>query len=247
MHVAQAVAVPTKTKAILTAESAKLKAEQKLSVELVRAIFKDDADAVRAAVRAGADVNREICGKKPIVIAAIHNKEAVFGALLQLGANCNVVYDDAKLVHFLCSYNTKFATMLVSHGADFSGPHHKYFDPMIWAVGDLKLFAELVKRGYNVKEMSNDVFWTLVRYPDVLEFCLQHGFNPNRVKPNMTYQTKTPLTTAVNGNAPLRSIKLLLDAGADVNLCAPKSPLYYAIERGDTKIIDLLVEHGAQL
>lgn len=76
-----------------------------------------------------------------------------------------------------------------------------------------------------------------------------------------TKGTRTALTyLAASSNDDDQAVKFLLDSGADMNLAAnlcpncpdkslrgPHTPLYFAINRGKTKIVALLLERGANI
>ncbi|TVU13757.1 hypothetical protein EJB05_37183, partial [Eragrostis curvula] len=73
--------------------------------------------------------------------------------------------------------------------------------------------------------------------PQALGILLDHGADPNRIKDN----SFSPLMMACGGSRSLECIKLLLQAGADVNLRTPD---------GNTALIDLIAAYfsdGAEL
>ena len=262
------------------------------SLDLLMAILKDDAALVRSAMWAGANLNQEIGGRKPLVIAVTNFKYQAFEALLELGADFNIMCDGYKLVHYCImngrtyynnsSCNTNCgsscgtacttgscetscgscttecssgensinpAVLLIKKGADISGwpPENSIFFYPIFK-GDLDLITALINIGYDTNQIDNSTLVYLAHNTKVLELFLKNEFNPNQIikDEQSTGLPCTALTMAITRMG-LASIKLLIAAGADVNLAAPKTPISYAIGSGNIEIIELLIAHGAQL
>ena len=77
-----------------------------------------------------------------------------------------------------------------------------------------------------------------------LKDFIKHGANPN-------YGMGSPLRLAIKENKKA-AIKILLDAGADINTRAPDhniehTPLSYALSSGKSDIVEILVSYGANL
>jgi ankyrin repeat protein len=253
LNVTQSIIVPEYTKATITTKLIELNYLENLRQELLKAILKDDATLVRSIVIAGINVNQEIGNVKPLVIAVVNNKLKACEALLELGANYNVLHEEKKLTHYCIIKRLKSASLLVKAGADFSGligPQNASYDVMYYALcyGDLELSRELVNRGYDTNKIESRALHYLVRNPNILENFLKNGFNPNLVIKN---EQRTPLTTSISWGQNLQSVELLLEAGADVNMseqrCCDRTPMFCAIECGNLKIIDLLMKYGASL
>lgn len=284
----QTVVVPPDTKATLTTELSKLGATKNLSLELLIAIYKDDVVSVRSAVAAGANINQEMGGNKPLAIAIINKKYKAFEALLELGADYNIMCEGLKLIFYCirndsrstrsiscnsncdsscgtesCSTNcgscstdcddhpVNPAVLLIKKGADLSSAPYGRQELICAAVqhADIELATELIKKGYDASKITQYILVHIIQQPKMLELFLKNGFNPNQSQiieqeyfPNGPW---TALTIAVTEN--LQSVQLLLDAGADINLAAPRTPISYAMDHGDIEIIKLLVAHGAQL
>ena len=221
------------------------------SFDLLMAILKDDAALVRSAVVAGADINQEIGGIKPIVLAMC--KDKAFEALLELGADYNIMLKGEKLVHRAIKIGSRSAYLLIKKGADFSGWPDQDLEIMYF-VGtqcNLELATELLNKGYNPNKIKNRPLQCIIARPEMLEVFLKHGLNPNLIARNdagSTLYPWTPLTIAASSGQ-VGSIKLLIAAGADVNQAAPQTPIFYAIAApwGNTEMIELLMAHGAKL
>lgn len=86
--------------------------------------------------------------------------------------------------------------------------------------------------------------------PEILRLLLKYGGNPNdyvTLNEYVTHErsTKTPLTAASSGS--LSKVKLLLDAGADIEFTVKKgrTPLYHAALGNRFDVIKYLLDNGA--
>ena len=117
--------------------------------------------------------------------------------------------------------------------------------------GNRKLVSVLLDRGAEV-DAQNEANATPLIYGvtnrEVVATLLNHGANPN----SKTNHGRSPLLSAVNRGQSYEVVKLLIDAGADPNVHGSGSPwdggaLYLAIQSGDPRTIDLLLDKGASL
>jgi ankyrin repeat protein len=124
-----------------------------------------------------------------------------------------------------------------------------------------KICDELIVHGYNINNL-----WRLKLNGLFTKFLLDHGANPNYIfyeQPLLSCNcldvsgcSYTPLASAI-ASSDLDSVKILLDAGADMNGkinprggedVHPIYPLSFAIDCGSSQeIIELLVYYGASL
>ena len=241
---------------------------------LHRAILADSAEDIHHAVEAGANVNQEREGKSPLLNAVMLKRSNAIEVLLETGANTNVVYHGHTLVLYATKLgNLKSAILLVKRGAVFAGVDNLKKDVIDYALNflltptnevprviALELMLELFNHGYNphLKENCLMHFWSkAIQYEETLEFILRKGANPNQIIYDYVGGTFLPMFFAICANNKY-AVKLLLGAGADVNLKThfwPKGGgsrthgtlLNQAIELGYMEIVDLLLQHGASL
>ncbi|RAK80777.1 ankyrin [Aspergillus fijiensis CBS 313.89] len=132
----------------------------------------------------------------------------------------------------------------------------------------LRLFDLLNRRGWHPhthRPVDRIILSRVVNDAPVLEWFLAHGFNPNDVGPITGAQGLTPLELAANYGNP-KSVRLLLDAGANIEEGAPLhcaagrcpagwNPHVYPnqkiqnedSDRAQIPIMELLVERGAKV
>ncbi|CAM0949105.1 unnamed protein product [Alopecurus aequalis] len=77
-------------------------------------------------------------------------------------------------------------------------------------------------------------------HDEVMKVLLEHGADPNRV----VHHILSPLLVALCERS-LKCVKILIEAGADVNAHGYSAPLMQAVEISLTNFIDLLLEAGA--
>ena len=118
-----------------------------------------------------------------------------------------------------------------------------------------EIILETIRRGYKFNDIWSDP--NNYNFYEALKFLIQNeGANPNHVFV-MTYfscgSACTPLATAAFYGYK-EAVKMLLDAGADINQKASqcpsagiKTPLSWAIDQGKADIVELLIERGASL
>ena len=124
-----------------------------------------------------------------------------------------------------------------------------------------EFLRELISHGYDLNDGNcnrNALYNALCGYPEkeLLEFFIKNGANPNKLITIDQRNSWTPLFNAINISDVQKSmvaVKVLLDAGADINKKASpdsvlQTPLFFAIKKhGNDGVVDLLIERGAGL
>jgi len=212
----------------------------------------------------------------PLHVAIQHHHDEIFSALLEKGAQIDLVGDSIKYSPLFMSVkfqNHLAYETLVKKGAEDT-PTTFYHSALFAAVcnNDLEMARDLVKRGSKINQVMQDKAITLVyaasRYghTEMLKYLLSLSLHPDWQP--ITYPDFlqnllrsvpfTPLTAAVK-NGDIEAVTLLLEAGADPNRSSNGfPPLHYAQtipEAIDFRpltpkyhgIIILLKEYGADL
>lgn len=149
---------------------------------------------------------------------------------------------------------------LVAAGADVNALGKDNMTPLLWAFPDNKLprFTRLLEHGAdpNVKILSRmnaplligDCVTTMAArtsFPGYLEAVLEHGGDPNI----RGWLNETPIRIVITNNSDKkRRIRLLLDAGADINAHSwQTTPVMDAASwgTGDFSLVLFLLEAGA--
>lgn len=258
------IQLPAYTQAII--ELKKLPKEQ-LKLELLKAIYSDSEERVKLAVAAGADVNEELSGIKPIIIAMSEGPNAL-KALVECGADLNISYEG----HKFAAYAKNFASIdslcfLVEHGVEFQGMYLQgggaLMDIMDRALcvsspssinkTAFKLVKALVTAGYKINEMPFSTVTLIASNTDILKYLLQNGLNPNLITQSIMEAEggKTPLFAAIEQRN-IEALKILLEASADPNLSVIRygkimTPISACMPWKWIEGIELLLEHGASL
>lgn len=222
--------------------------EAKISTEEIQltldfGVFRNDPEQIKKAINAGADVNHN--NGSLLTMAILFKCDDAAQILLMHGADPNIKYENQDLIE-LAALNglTKVATLMLQKGANFSE------NTMYWAIKyrSNELIEELINRGYSLNPTSPHMWFVLAKRPEALKFLLQKGANPNQ-KLN---DGRTPLLVAIDSlRCPKEAIKVLIDAGADLNqviIIENKviTPLSYA-EYYEASLAPFLIELGASL
>lgn len=170
----------------------------------------------------GFDPNLPIEGRLVLVSAAKTDNVDFVRILLEAGADPNLWDTDrCKNALGIASRSGDLTTLklLLAHGADPNLPPIPGTSPPL---------SYATHRVLLVKEL------------------LTHGADPNL--PTVSQRNNpsaTPLTTAAQGGY-IESVKLLLDAGADINFVSPfGTALALAVENGEYEVVKLLLSRGA--
>ena len=240
------------------------------------AAYRQDLEMANLLIRAGANVkaaNRE--GFTPLALACVNGDANMIEALLKAGADANERLPRGESALMLASRTGSVAAMkvLAGHGADVNAKEDHGTTPLMWAAAEghpdaVKLLIEL---GADVKARSNPDY----RYrgpvnagggrsadprkcSDVNVVCdaAQRQKERDRVLDNQTpggpnFADRsggafTPLVFAARRND-LASVRILLDAGADVNQTAGYgwTPLLVATQNRYYQLGSFLLDKGA--
>ena len=225
--------------------------------ELTDAAKKGDWDTVKSLVEAGTDVNLPADdGTTALAHAAYRNdiQMAEF-LLLKAEAEVNIANDYGVTALYLASTNADVAVIekLLKAGADPNAGLLSGETPLMAAAnrGRLDSVALLLKNGAdpNMQESNSGqtaLMWAAAEsHPKVVKLLVERKADINaRSKSGFT-----PLLFATRqGDRNLESIKILIDAGANVNDVYTKSgltPLIVASIGGFEKAAKLLLDRGA--
>lgn len=219
---------------------------QDLQNNLNAAIANDSYQDIESTIKAGAQINFEQASKSPLLKAMLMRKRKAVKALLEFGANPNILYMEKPLIYWaLKNCETEIALYLVKAGADFSGTFDGEQDAFTYVAinlhGSIDLLSAMVQRGYDIKSnftnqnlKNNAWYLSLIHNKrDICYFLNIVKDNPYQplaqanVHQKFVYENGciwTPLLIAteqyISGNQPsdaYNMIALLLHAGADVN------------------------------
>ncbi len=203
------------------------------------AVYKDNAEVVQKLLKAGAKAaTKNDYGATPLSEAAVVGNVTVLEALLKAGANVDETNADGQtaLMVVARTSNVDAAQLLLKRGADVNAKEAwRGQTALMWAVAQSQpaMVALLVKRGaeVNVRSVVND--WE------------------RQVTSEPRFQARpaggmTPLLYAARQGC-LECARLLVDAGANVNLADPQgvTPLITATNNFSFDVAAYLLEKGA--
>ena len=260
-------------------------AEQSNYDWLHSAILKNSIKEVRQALQQGVNINQGKSGKSPLLWAVILKRSTIVRELINHGANINITYLSHPLVHHaLKNGDVKSALYLVKKGASFLGyvdeiqrnvmdyafvhfksPPRDEDDKFLSKAILLEFIQELVNHGYpiNNSHYSSNIWFAAIKRlgggsGEVLKIFLKNQADPNQIidtNSSVRGTFWTPLLRAVE-YYDKEAIKILLDAGADINKQAKPmyngpfhTPLSYALARvgNNSDMVEFLIQQGATL
>jgi ankyrin repeat protein len=212
-------------------------------------------EEARLMVEKGADIDAQHCAA---LSAAIRTKEAEFVRyLLDKGASLVDKERNPRTPAFVADAikhgNREIAVMLIKAGADVNTPGIS--SPLCSAaeLGDKELVGILIEAGADpaivVKNRLSPLAGAVAGgNREIVEMFLDLGADVNGAPGDSddTGKRTTPLIVAAwHKNTELA--ELLIMKGADVNYGSGWNALFAALAADDTKMIELLVKHGANL
>jgi len=156
---------------------------------LIRAIQQQNADALREAIRAGADVNRQTAdGSYPIIVAAVHGTADIMKILTAYGADVRVrdAQDRSALHYAAMTGDMEKAKLMVAMRAPANLPDNDGITPLFYAYLNKHLdVADLLlsEAGASVNALDGNgtmlAVYALSEQPsvDVFQHMLDAGLN----------------------------------------------------------------------
>jgi ankyrin repeat protein len=217
--------------------------------QLRRAINSGDAKQVGEILRASSTPNIQLANDwSPLHVAAKRGSRDVAAAILDAGADLNATTGmlQTPLDVALLNDNKPVAELLRRKGAL---PGSELSLHAASSAGDLKAVKKHVAAGADINRLVNGnrpIGLALAfRRWDVAKFLLKKGCDVT--KPS--YGHATPLHVAASFDAPDELLALLLKLGALIDPLddCDHTPLCYAASAGDERVVDWLIEHGANV
>lgn len=242
---------------ILTAglnEVEKTKSPEDLQDELYKAVLNNQPKKIRRTIKAGANPNEIIKGKKPIAWALALKKHAAIEALVEnaTSVDADIVIDafyrnDVKAALVLVkNCNRTSLEQNKNRISRMALQNHVNTDEGL-AIGQLLLDAG----HYTVNDFWELYYSNRSSTIQLTPFMLHNKADVN-YRINSGGVIWTPLLTAI-GSKDISTITQLLDAGADINLKGhsygkPQTPLAFTLDTvKDADIAEYLIKRGAAL
>ena len=222
-------------------------------LRLVDAVARQDADAARALVDDGVDVNASRAdGVTALFWAAHWDDLATARLLLSAGADVNAVEDHgvAPLARACENASVAMITALLDAGADPNATQSSGLTPLMTAArtGNLQVVEALLAYGAGVNASTvqlgaTALMWAVAApHPAVVRVLLDAGANPNT---STTNGYTTLMYAASNGDIPMA--ETLIAAGVDINTPGVTGThiLPFSILDGSDRFALFLLERGA--
>ena len=240
------------------------------------AAHRNDLDAATLLIEAGADVNTpNALGATPLWLAAINGSAPMVGRLLEAGANPNVSLKmgETPLMTAARSGDLETVEQLLQHGADVNAAEHERGQTaLMWAVAqrhadvasllidsdaDLHARSEVWYQLENTAGNTNPsgnfrmahggstplLFAAHNGDVETVRMLVAAGADVNDVAAS---GTSALVIAAHSGHGPLGIF--LLEQGADPNAAgAGYTALHAAVLRSQVELVEVLLEHGADL
>lgn len=228
--------VPTVLAVALAAISAGSSISAQASLTIAAAARMDDIAQARQLIRDGADVNvPEADGSTPLLWAVYNSSPELVTLLLDDGADPNIANDlgISPLLQASRYGNATMVAALLSHGARHTDTQSNT-EPALMAAarsGNMETVQALLDAGADVNateplEHQTALMWAVAEgHLDIASRLLDEGADPNM------QARVSELTERKNADFPSGGF----------------TPLHWAARNGDDAMINLLLEHGADL
>jgi len=242
---------------------------------LADAAMREDKAAVRTLLSQKSDVNAAQTDGSTALLWASHadNLEMV-QMLLAAGANPKAGnrYGITPLSEACLNGSAAVILKLLESGADANAPHTEGETPLMTAArtGNPDAVKVLLDHGAQVNPAEawrgqTALMWAAAEnHAEVVKLLIARGANINARSSNFDYSSMKPKAGSISMNWPrggfsallfaaregsMESLRLLLDAGADINLADPDgtTPLLISIINYHFDIAGLLLERGADI
>ncbi len=219
---------------------------------LLNAIATKNIEIITLLIQSGADVNSNLGTDTPLEHAIIMTKNIeIITLLIQSGADVNSnLGTNTPLLNAIATKNIEIITLLIKSGADVNG-NLGDITPLEHAmyIKDIEIITLLIKNGADVNSNVGDIT-PLKNAIDIKNIEIITLLIKNGADVNSNLGTNTPLLNAI-ATKNIEIVTLLIKSGADVQAYRNKndiliSPLGLALEMGQTDIIKILVESGAE-
>ena len=161
-------------------------------------------------------------GNTPLYVATMFNNTRFMKKLIDAGANINSKNNQKKTpLHYAAAYKKiETVRLLVSEGANLEAKDKNGYTPLHQAV--------------------------FMRKGDSIEYLIENGADVNaRTKNGVSI-----LHTSVTYRSYIELVRMLIEAGANVNYSIPGHevfPLHFAMDALEDKAFDLLIDSGADV
>ena len=205
------------------------------------AVRNDDATLVDRLIRAGANAKAQNrYGVTPIALACENGSATIVQRLLKAGVNANTTGPLGETALHVCARTGKpdaVRVLLTNRALVDPIENWRGQTPLMWAAaeGQVDAMRLLIEAGADVNARSSIIAWERQRTEEPRDKWLPPG-------------GLTPLLFAAR-DGKVASVKVLLDAGADINLVDPDrhTPLILALSNGQFDVAGLLIERGADV
>ncbi len=244
--------------------------------QIIEAAKNQDGTALRALVKQKADVNAaDVDGMTPLIWAAHQNDMDAVKLLLASGANAKAAnrYEVTALGEAANNGNAEMMVALINAGSDPNATTGEGETPLMTAsrTGATAGVKALLAKGAKVDATDTyrgqtALMWAVAEnHADVAKLLVDAGANVNARSTFFNFDFRkvaaggtqavysrgglTPLLFAARQGS-LESAKVLLDAGADINLAEPENgltPLLQAIYNDHYDLAAMLVDRKAEL
>ena len=154
---------------------------------------------------------------------------------------------------------------LLSHGADVNRKNQREWTPLHYALGCDEVTEKLCPKWNPAKRLEITMILVTAKAdvnaeddhgvrpvnlaidsPEILEYLAEHG---GILSGGNAFRGQTMLHWAINYDAPVKTVKLILKHGGRINEYDGDgyAPLHRAVQRKKLQIVKCLVEHGANI
>lgn len=179
-------------------------------------------DVVKILIDDAREINERTgpLGYTTLIEAALRGRVETIGYLIKRGADVNATseFGETALMHAAAGGHIKVVNILLGEGASVNAAKSSGMTPLMYAArrGHTEVVKLLIKKGAEVNTRAEDGTTALILsadYPDILQILIEKGAD---ITASGFGMGRTALMQAA-GLGRVESVRLLLDAGADVN------------------------------